>query len=119
MTSICRSRSRYPLLLQGCLTGNCRHIGSATLSRALSSVSFASQEVHEQQQHEQQEYEQLQVDNMKATLTVFILQLVLLEGVAANSRYDIQSIQTLSWLGPPHLTFHQYAHMLVALHISE
>lgn len=82
-------------------------------------MSFASQEVHEQQQHEQQECEQLQVDNMKATLTVFILQLVLLEGVAANSRYDIQSIQALSWLGPPHLTFHQYAHMLVALHISE
>jgi len=47
--------------------------------------------------------------------TVFVLQLVLLEGVAADGGYDIQSIQALSWLGLAHLTLRQGTYMFVAL----
>jgi len=47
--------------------------------------------------------------------TVFVLQLVLLEGVAADGGYDIQSIQALSWLRLAHLTLRQGTYMFVAL----
>ena len=47
--------------------------------------------------------------------TVFVLQLVLLEGVAADGGYDIQSIQALSWLRLAHLTLRQGTNMFVAL----
>ncbi len=49
------------------------------------------------------------------THTVFVLQLVLLEGVAADGGYDVQSIQALSWLRFAHLTLRQGTHMFVAL----
>ncbi len=49
------------------------------------------------------------------TRTVFVLQFVLLEGVAADGGYYIKSIQALSWLGLAHLTLHKSTHMLVAL----
>ena len=49
------------------------------------------------------------------TLTIFVLQLVLLEGVAADGGYDIQSIQALSWLCLAHLTLRQSTYMFVAL----
>ena len=49
------------------------------------------------------------------THTVFVLQLVLLEGVAADGGYDIQSIQALSWLRLAHLALRQGTYMFVAL----
>ena len=47
--------------------------------------------------------------------TIFVLQLVLLEGVAADGGYDIQSIQALSWLRLAHLALRQGTYMFVAL----
>ena len=47
--------------------------------------------------------------------TVLVLQLVLLEGVAADCRYDVESVQALSWFCLAHLAFNEGTHMLVAL----
>ena len=49
------------------------------------------------------------------THTIFVLQLVLLQGMAADGGYDIQSIQALSWLRFAHLTLRQATYMFVAL----
>ncbi len=57
----------------------------------------------------------LKVKEEHLARTVFVLQLVLLEGVAADGGYDIQSIQALSWLCFAHLALRQGAYMFVAL----
>lgn len=48
--------------------------------------------------------------------TVFVLQLVLLEGVAADCGYDIECVQALCWLDLAHMALCQGTYMLVALH---
>ena len=48
-------------------------------------------------------------------LTVLVLQFVLLQGVTADCRYDVECIQALICLGFAHLAFYQSADMFIAL----